>query len=100
MSLTQFEEAVLPLYEQHRADWLEQARQEARLLAERHDFVTIEMVRERCPPPAGVDPRVMGAVFTRAEWENCGYVMGKRKESHGRPVAQFRRKSSNAANAA
>lgn len=99
MSLTQFEEAVLPLYEQHRADWLEQARQEARLLAERHNFVTIEMVRERCPPPAGVDPRVMGAVFTRSEWENCGYVIGKRKESHGRPVAQFRRKS-NAAHAA
>lgn len=99
MSLTQFEELVLPLYEENRADWLNRARRAARMLADVNAFVTIDMVRDECPPPDGVDPRVMGAVFTRSEWENCGYVMGKRKESHGRPVAQFRLKP-NAARAA
>jgi hypothetical protein len=89
---TLFEQHVLPLFELNRADWLDQARTVARMLGARGNTVTIDQVRERCPPPSGIDPRVMGAVFTRSEWTNCGYVKGDRATSHGRPIATFRLK--------
>jgi hypothetical protein len=88
--MTQFEQYVLPIFEQHRADWLASARSVARLMGMDGTPITIDMVRAKCPPPRGVDPRVMGAVFKRSEWENCGYVRGFRTASHARPVALFK----------
>lgn len=88
--VSQFEQQVLPLFEVHRADWLQTARQIALELGRNGVSVTIDMVRAKIPPPAGVDPRVMGAVFTRKDWINCGYTKGHRATSHGRPVAVFK----------
>ena len=90
--LSIFEQQVLPLFEVSRADWLDQARTVARMLGADGGHVTIDEVRERCPPPKDIDPRVMGAVFTRSEWTNCGYIKGVRATSHGRPIATFKLK--------
>lgn len=90
--LTQFEQEVLPKFEATRKDWLSKARAVAWRLGQGGKEVTVDMVRAECPPPGNVDPRVMGAVFTRADWENCGYVKGFRRTSHARPVAMFKRK--------
>jgi hypothetical protein len=90
LATSQFEQQVLPLFEQHRAPWLDRARAVARRLGQGGATVTIDMVRVECPPPDDVDPRVMGAVFTRKEWENRGYMKGFRSTSHGRPVAMFK----------
>lgn len=90
--MTVFEDNVLGLFEKHRAEWLAKARDVARKLGESGRIVTIDDVRDLCPPPGEVDPRVMGAVFLRKEWERCGYTSGKRMTSHARPVSQFKLK--------
>jgi hypothetical protein len=36
-----------------------------------------------------VDPRVMGAVFTRAEFQRIAYRQSRRARCHFRPVAVF-----------
>lgn len=81
----------LDLLETHRADWLATARDAARQLLETREWITIDHVREVCPPPRDVDPRVMGAVFKHLDFEPTGeYVASKRDTCHKRPVAKFR----------
>jgi len=87
-----FEKTVLPLFEEHREEWLDRARADARMIGTRQELVTIDDVRALCPPPPDVDPRVMGAVFTRSEWESVGYQRSARRECHNRPVGVFRLK--------
>lgn len=85
-----FAQEVLPLFEEHRADFLARARAVARAIARQRGEVTINDVREVCPPPETVDPRIMGAVLRAPEFEACGYRKSDRRECHGRPVAVFR----------
>lgn len=86
-----FEQQVLPLFEANRAEWLAKARATAERLAAGGKTITIDMVRAECPPPADVDPKVMGAVFRPlGKWIKTGYVQSFRKASHGRAVAQFK----------
>jgi hypothetical protein len=47
-------------------------------------------VRAICPPPDDVDPRVMGAVFKRSEWELIRHQRSTRSTCHNRPVGVFR----------
>lgn len=84
-----FEQSVLPLFEVTRAAWLASAREAARRLAGERGCVTIDDVREACPPPEDVDPRVMGAVFRRCEFERVAYRQSRRSRCHFRPVAVF-----------
>jgi hypothetical protein len=88
--MSMFETEVLPLFEKHRSKWLTDARAVAHKLGKARPFVTIDMVRDIFPPPSDVDPRVMGAVFTKTEWERIGYTSGNRKVSHARPISKFR----------
>ena len=84
-----FKQQVLPLFETSQPDWLTQARYVARSIAASREFVTIDDVRQVCPPPDGVDPRVMGAVFKGKDWECIGYQKSKRSACHNRPIGQF-----------
>ena len=79
--------------EKVRSDYLAAARAAADRLARRHELITIDMVRAEVPPPKEVDPRVMGAVFKRSDWECVGYKASTRGTCHQRPVGQFRRKA-------
>jgi hypothetical protein len=88
-----FEKDVLPDFEKWRAEWLERARDAAYCLGFTGREVTIDDVRAVCPPPEYTDPRVMGAVFTRKEWECVRYERSTRTTSHNRPVGVFRLKS-------
>lgn len=83
-----FEEARRIL-EAVRAEWLAEARAVARGLARGGRQITINDVREVCPPPPDVDPRVCGVVFRTKEWRRLRYVESRRAVSHGRPVAAF-----------
>ncbi len=87
-----FERDVLPRLESgpDRAEWLAKARAVARRLGASGRIVDIDDVRAQCPPPEGIDPRINGAVFLRAEWKNLGYRTGSRPLSHNRPIARFR----------
>lgn len=89
LSMFSFEETALPLFEEHRADWLARARAVARQLGAHRD-ITIDDVRRVCPPPSSVDPRVMGAVFKTSEWRLLDHVSSLRGACHHRPVGLFR----------
>lgn len=86
-------QAALDLYEVHRADFLRAARAAADKHLEENETITIDDVREVCPPPAGIDPRVYGAVFNTDDYECVGYRKSTRKECHNRPIGIFRKKS-------
>ena len=90
MSATMFEQSILPLFETHRAEWLEQARSAAYAIGCKGGTLTINDVRRVCPPPEEFDPRVMGAVFLRSTWRKVGYLSSSR--AHGRPVVVFQLK--------
>lgn len=85
-----FEAEVLPLFEEHRADWLSEARAVALSLCLRNGSATIDDVRDHCPPPDDVDPRVMGAVFSTRDFVATGYEKSRRRTCHNRPVAVFK----------
>jgi hypothetical protein len=85
-----FARDVLPVFEANRAAWLAEARQWARKIAKQRGEVTIDDVREFYPPPAGVDPRVMGAIMRAPEFEAVGYRKSTRATCHNRPIAIFR----------
>lgn len=87
--MTQFEKTVAPHFEQTRAEYLAEARHYARLIAKERPFVTVNDVRAVCPPPPHMDPRVMGAIFNRSDWERIGYIENPRKVCRGRPIARF-----------
>jgi hypothetical protein len=91
MTASLFDQIVLPLFEEHRSDWLENARAAARRLARTRREITINDVRAECPPPDHIDPRVMGAVFRPAkDWQLVRYERSNRTTCHNRPVGVFR----------
>lgn len=75
-----------------RAEWLAKARSIARGLARGGRTVTVDDVRAVMEPPAGADPRVMGALFRGDEWEPAGWVQSNRCTCHRRPIREFRLK--------
>lgn len=79
-----------PRFETGKMEWLARARAVARRIAREKGTVTIDEVREYCPPPAGVDPRVMGAVMQPREFEMVKLVESRRKACHGRHIGLFR----------
>lgn len=84
------QEHIAPRFENNRMEWLAGARAAARRIAREKGAVTIDEVRECCPPPADVDPRVMGAVFLRREFELIRFVESQRKACHGRHIGLFK----------
>jgi hypothetical protein len=91
---------VQPLFEEHRAAFLANARAIALESGSRGQPITINDVREHVTLPPGIDPRVMGAVFRTDDWVNLGYTGSTRRVCHGRPVAQFQRSKTMAGGAA
>jgi hypothetical protein len=78
--------------ETNRRPYIEEARQTARKLLSTRPYITIDDVRAVLPPPEGVDPRVMGAVFKQDEFVSVGWTTSKRKVNHRRPIQRFKLK--------
>lgn len=91
--MTMFEQTILPLFEEHRGDWLTAARSIAAQMGADGRAVTIDDVRDRIKPPANVDPRVMGSVLTRKDWVLIGYQQSTRASCHHRPIGVFKLRS-------
>lgn len=79
-------------FQTDKMQWLANARAAARRIAREKGTVTIDEVRECCPPPAGVDPRVMGAVMQPREFQMIKFVESRRKACHGRHIGLFKLK--------
>lgn len=81
----------LRTHEETKPDYLWRARDAARTLLQSHDWITVDMIRAVCPPPADYHPTVMGAIFKHADFEPTGeYVASSRDVCHRRPLAKFR----------
>lgn len=88
MPITDDTQQALALFEP--SEYLAHARLVAFQLFNRtRRAVTVDDVREICPPPAGVDSRIMGAIFNTKDWKPAGYTQSKRRECHGRVIRQF-----------
>lgn len=86
-----YRNSVLPDQEAAHEGWIEKARVEARRIAKERGCLTSDDIWDVCPPPPGVDPRVMGAIFAdKTLWERTGYTKSSRKINHGRVVAQWK----------
>ena len=70
--------------------WISRARDVARRLAEAQGEITINDVREVCPPPDGADPRIMGSVFLKRDFVRVGFAASSRDACHGRPIGVFK----------
>ena len=70
--------------------WLSRAREAARLLAAEKGAITINDVRGVCPPPEGADPRIMGSVFLKRDFERVGFAASSRDACHGRTIGVFK----------
>ena len=84
---------TLDLFEISRESFLAEARSVAKSLVAKKGLVTVNDVRDICPPPEHIDPRVMGAIFRtglKSEWEMVGYIASAR--AHARPIGQFKLK--------
>jgi hypothetical protein len=67
--------------------WLDQARDLARQIAEERGEVCADDIHEVLSIPQGVDRRTMGAVFEGMRW--LGFTKSRRKECHYRPISRF-----------
>lgn len=83
-------EEALEYWEEVRREFLERARAAARQLIVGKPYITIDDVREVCPPPVECDPRVMGGVFNTKEWEFVGYTRTNRPIGHRHPIGRFK----------
>jgi hypothetical protein len=71
-------------------EWLAMAKAVAIQVSLAQGYVSSDDIWESCPPPAGADPRVMGALWRpRQHWAPIGYVPSSRKECHCRPIRQW-----------
>jgi len=81
----------LAMHERTKPDYLASARDAARKLLETRESITVNDVRAVCPPPPGVDGRVMGAIFRHRDFETTGeLVLSSRSECNHRPIQKFR----------
>ena len=79
----------IALLEAHRPDYLAEARAAARRLLESRQSITVNDVREVCPPPADIDGRVMGAIFRHRDFEAVDNVRSSRSACHHREIKRF-----------
>jgi hypothetical protein len=70
--------------------WLLRARATARLVAQERGQVCSDDIHERCPPPPGTHPNVMGAVFRSTGLEQVGWRLTTRPEGRGRAIRVYR----------
>jgi hypothetical protein len=76
--------------EARQGGWIARARAAARNIAAGKGEITIDDVRAVCPPPDGVDPRIMGAVFQKNQFVRVGIAVSERRACHGRMIGVFR----------
>jgi hypothetical protein len=76
--------------EEARGNWIARARAAARRIAAEKGQVTINDVRDICPPPLEADPRIMGAVLHRGEFVRVDFTVSERPSCHGRTIGVFR----------
>ena len=81
---------ALDAHEQNYIEWMQRARLSAIAVAQQRGTVTINDVWAICPPPEGVNPSAMGAVFRGEVFVACGYTKAKKVSAHARIVRIYK----------
>ena len=72
--------------------WIALARKAAHEIATIKGEVSADDVWAACPPPEGMNRKLMMAAFPRNEWEKVGHKQSERRECHNRSISVWRRK--------
>ena len=92
----QIRDRILDDLEQRRWAYIKQAREFAVDFARRWGVVSINNVREGCPPPADVPPAALGAVFKeRNVWQVVSFCLAEHPAAHARVVRVYKLKGEN-----
>ena len=81
---------ALALLEVTRPDYIKAARKMMQAECERKGFVTSDDLHRIYPPPEQFDPRVVGSVFCKSQFEPFAYTPTKRPQAHARPIRKCR----------
>jgi len=74
-----------------KAEYLAEVRAIARAIAKTKTWITADDLHEILPVPSGIDPRILGSAFPKADgWVPGNYVPSRRKINHKRPVRLWR----------
>ncbi len=79
----------LDLLEAARAEYVSRARSWAVAFCKQRGSVTTDDLHDYCPPPVGIDGRVLGAIMREPQFRATEFVNSRRKECHGRPIRRF-----------
>lgn len=71
-------------------DWHAAAVHMVSVLVRQNGSVTSDDLQAVMPPPPGIHPNIMGAVFAKAGLTCTGYVKSKRPSAHGRMIRQWK----------
>ena len=71
-------------------DWHSAAVHMVKALRRERGFVTSDDLQEVMPPPKGISPNIVGAVFATAGLTCVGYVKSRRPSAHGRMIRQWK----------
>jgi hypothetical protein len=91
LSATEARDFVMLQHERTKAAYLYLARRLAVKIAHETGQVTINEVRKQLPPPDGMHPSVLGAVFRNKMFEHTGrYTTADHVASHARKVGIYK----------
>jgi hypothetical protein len=86
----QLKQAALDGLEAARQDYVLEAREFAVQYAKQRGEISINEIRECCPPPADINPAVLGAILRGKQWEPVGYTTAKHPDAHARVIRTYR----------
>ena len=85
----QLRDEVLDRLEIVRSEYVEKARSWAVAYCKQRGSVTTDDLHKFCPPPAGIDPRVLGAIMRPPVFRATEFINSRRPEAHHRPIRRF-----------
>ena len=85
-------EKALEHFEINQKEWLDKARQVAKIICSEKGTVTTDDVRGRLEFPEGFNKKTLGAMFSdKNQWRAIGYLNSRIKTSHSRIIRVFER---------
>lgn len=77
------------LFKASKVEWLEKAREAARKLLERKEYITSEDVTFICPLPRFLHRNTIGGVFHHPDFQVVGVTFAKRPTSNKRLIRKW-----------
>lgn len=76
-------------YSYNAQEWLEKAREVAKMLAMKNGETNACDVLRQCPRPASVNPNATGSIFKGKAWRCIGHVKTEKISARGREIKRW-----------